>query len=289
MSLQQESIHRLFRKLSRQLGKTASSTQPENVHVLRTATRRIEAVLGELDPEPDKNQRRLLKQLTKLRRRAGRVRDMDVQIAALRSLKVSDNPSQKTQVLRVLGEMRAKREKKLRKALDEDTIRDLNKRLKRAEAGLTLPQDGFLQATSRLVSRLAKDSGPITEEVLHQYRIAGKRVRYVAELAAKESPEARRVVDQLKRMQDALGEWHDWFALTETVGHIAVNGSNAALLAALQNITRSKFRNAVSVVSETRAGLCGRPADQGQPSKVSVSAARRKPAGAVVFTAAHVA
>jgi CHAD domain-containing protein len=255
-----ESIHQLFRKLSRQLARAASKAQPENVHAFRTAARRVEAVLSELKPTPDKNQRRLLKRLTRLRRRAGRVRDLDVQIAALRGLKFSEHPGQKTQLLRMLAEMRTRREKKLLKSLDQETVREVARRLKRAEAGLSIPQEGFLDLTSRMASRFAKDSTPISEEVLHQYRIAGKRIRYVAELAA-DSPEAQHIVARLKRMQDALGEWHDWLSLSETVAHIAVNGSNAALLAALQNITRSKFRDAVNAVSETRAALARKPAD----------------------------
>ena len=288
MSADQEPIHKLFRKLARQLAKAASNAQPGNVHAFRTAARRVEAVLGALDPEPDKNQRRLLKQLTRLRRRAGKVRDMDVQIAALRSLRFSEHPGQKTQLLRMLAEMRARREKKLRKSLDDATVSEITKRLKRAEAGLTMPEAGFEGLTSRLVSRFAKDSGPITDEVLHQYRIAGKRIRYVAELAG-ESTEARHIVAQLKQMQDALGEWHDWFSLTETVAQLSVDGSNAALLAALQNITRSKFRNAVNLVSESRkvlaAGLSGRD----HPGKAGAESAHRKPARAEVQAAARVA
>jgi CHAD domain-containing protein len=213
---------------------------------------------------------------------------MDVQIAALRSLKVSDQPAQKTRLLHMLAEMRAKREKKLLKSLDEQTVRGISKRLKRAEGGLTKPKDGFAALTSDMVSRFAKDSGPITEEVLHRYRIAGKRVRYVAELAA-ESPEAQHIVAQLKRMQDSLGEWHDWLSLTETVANLAVDGSNAALLAALQNITRSKFRDAVNVVSETRAGLAGKPAEHGHPPKRVIGTVRRKPIASEVLASAQVA
>lgn len=289
MSAEQDLIHKLFRKLARQLAKAASKAQPENVHAFRTAARRVEAVLGELGPEPDKNQRRLLKQVTRLRRRAGRVRDMDVQIAALRSLKVSDHPAQKTRLLQMLADMRAKREKKLLKSLDEQTVHDIGKRLKRAEGGLMIPRDGFAGLTSRMVSRFAKDSGPITEDVLHRYRIAGKRVRYVAELTP-ESPEAQHTVAQLKRMQDTLGEWHDWLSLTETVANIAVNGSNTALLAALQNITRSKFRDAVNVVSETRAALASKPAEHGRVAKMAAATSvRRKPAASDILATAHVA
>src|SRR5438270_3447733 len=104
MSVDQRQISTLFRKLGRELSKLSSKPQPRNVHQFRTTTRRVEAVIGELVPEPDRNLRKLMKQLSRLRRRAGKVRDMDVLIANLRNLKVSEEPRRKTEVLRTLAE-----------------------------------------------------------------------------------------------------------------------------------------------------------------------------------------
>jgi CHAD domain-containing protein len=260
MPLDQERLNSVFKKVERQLGKVASNPQPETVHRFRTSTRRTEAVLQELIPEPDRNQRKLLKELSRLRRRAGRVRDVDVQVLSLRGLKPPQEPTLKADVLRSLAEMRAQREAKLLRALDKHTIRELRKRLERAAENpvvLKNARDPFTVA-SRMLARLIRMSGPLREELLHEYRIQGKRIRYVAELAG-DTPEAQRLVEQLKRMQDALGEWHDWLTLTETVQKHIGDDARSALLAELSNITRAKFREAIAVVQETRSQISGKP------------------------------
>ena len=92
--------------------------------------------LLELLPQRDRNQKKLLKLLNRIRRRAGKVRDLDVQLAALRSLKIPQEPRRKTQLTHGLIDLRAKHEKKLRKLLTKDAIRDLRKRLRRAARGV---------------------------------------------------------------------------------------------------------------------------------------------------------
>ncbi|HYL14694.1 MAG TPA: CHAD domain-containing protein [Terriglobales bacterium] len=278
MAARQQPTHRLFQKLDRQLGKVASQPLPENVHQFRTATRRVEAILEELAPEPDRNHRKLLKMLSRLRKRAGRLRDLDVQTAALRSLRVSEEPQRKAEVLRTLSDMRSKREKKLLNALDLETVREVRKRLKRADAELKIPENGPdpLLLASRIFATLARQQGPLTEEVLHQYRITGKRVRYIAELAG-DSPEAQQMVSQLKRMQDSLGEWHDWLTLAATVKKQVGSGTNSALLSAVNNIMRAKFRDALQTVTQTKAALQGKPVAPVRLAATTGAASGRKP------------
>ena len=260
MAPHQERLNSVFQKVERQLGKVASNPQPETVHRFRTSTRRTEALLEELIPEQDRNQSKLLKELSRLRRRAGRVRDVDVQVMALRGLKAPQEPTLKADVLRSLAEMRAKREAKLRKALDKQTVRQLRKRLKRTAENPQVLKNGRdpFTVASQMLARLIRTSGPLQEELLHQYRIKGKRIRYVAELAG-DMPEARHLVEQLKRVQDALGEWHDWLTLTETVRQHVGDDARSALLAELSNITRAKFREAIAVVQETKSRMSAKP------------------------------
>jgi CHAD domain-containing protein len=289
MAAIQQRTHSLFQKLARQLGKVASNPLPENVHQFRTATRRVEAILEELVPESDRNQRKLLKMLSRLRKRAGRVRDLDVQMVALRNLKVSEAPNQKSEVLEMLAELRTKREKKLTKALDPETVRQVRKRLKKADSDLAIPENSpyALGVSLQLFTALARQPAPLTEAVLHQYRITGKRVRYIAELAG-DSPEAQRVVTQLKHMQDSLGEWHDWLTLTETVKQ-SLDGTNSALLAALNNITRAKFRDAAQVVSQTNTALLGKAITAIRPGVMAASTSGRKPVASQVGPKAAIA
>jgi CHAD domain-containing protein len=257
MPVDQELKRLSFQKLMRQLTKLAAKPAPENVHKFRTYSRRVEALLSELVPRLDRNDKKLLKRLGRLRTKAGRVRDLDVQIASLGSLKIPQDPGRKSQLMRSLAEERAQREGKLAKTFDRATVRELRKRLRRA-AGHQIPKSTEpVSLALRQLTQLGRDQAPLTEKILHQYRIAGKRARYLAELAGKD-PEAERFVDRLKRMQDVIGEWHDWLKLTEKAEKLFDGTPDSALLAALRNVTRAKFRQAVDALTETRAALAAK-------------------------------
>src|ERR1700681_652364 len=153
----------------------------ESVHSFRTSTRRLQTLLEQLLPERDRNQKKLLKMLDRIRKRAGKVRDLDVQLAALRSLKVPQEPRRKTQLTQGLIELRAKHEKKLRKMLTKETIREIHKRLKRGakEVQTESSRDGLGVARSML-KKVGRPAGPVSEDLLHQYRMVVKRARYAA-------------------------------------------------------------------------------------------------------------
>jgi CHAD domain-containing protein len=76
----------------------------------------------------------------------------------------------------------------------------------------------------------------------------------VAELEG-DDPEARRVVQQLKRVQDVIGDWHDWLKLTEKAERLLGDVRQSALVAMLRNVTQAKFRQSVQVVTELRTAL----------------------------------
>ncbi|HVO81327.1 MAG TPA: CHAD domain-containing protein [Terriglobales bacterium] len=259
MPVDQERSRLAFKRLDRQLSKLAKRPAPESVHRFRTYGRRVEAMLNELVVEPSRNDRKLLKLLSRLRKKAGRVRDLDVQIVSLRNLRIPQEPERKAQLLRTLGEERSEREKKLAKAFDAETISQLRKRLKRAGNGAGIPENiDPLSLAMRQLAQLGHDHAPLTEKILHQYRIVGKRARYLAELAGK-NPEAERFVAQLKRMQDVLGDWHDWLKLTQRAEELFGRVQDSALVAALHNVTGAKFRRSVEVLTETRAALAKKP------------------------------
>jgi CHAD domain-containing protein len=255
MSLDRKHIRPTFRKLGRQLSKLASRPAPERVHKFRTSSRRIEVLMEEFSARLRRNDKKLLKLLSRLRKKAGRVRDLDVQASALRSLKIPQEPARKSQLMRTLAEERAKREKKFNKALDRKAAAELRRRLKRCAATLDIPRNADpLALALRKVTELELDSGPVAEKTLHRFRIAGKRARYVAEFADRTAERAR-LIEQLKHMQDVIGDWHDWLQLTEKAEQLFGDVPGSALVAALHNLTRAKFRQAVSALAETRGAL----------------------------------
>ncbi len=248
----------MFRKLGRQSAKVVARPVPENVHRFRTSSRRVEVLVSELAKSHSSNDKKLLKLLGRLRKKAGRVRDLDVQGAALRSLKIPQEPGRKSQLMRTLAEERAKREKKLVKALDKKTLTELRKRLKRTATRLEIPENADpVGLARRKLNDLHVEPGPVSAKTLHQFRIAGKRARYIAELAGK-SEEAARLIAVLNHMQDVIGDWHDWLQLAERAETMFGGVQDSALVAALRNITRAKFRQAVNTLTETRIALDGK-------------------------------
>jgi CHAD domain-containing protein len=270
MLVHREHTRTTFRKLARQMAKLASKPSPENVHKFRTSSRRVEVLVSDLAGSRNGNDKKLLKLLGRLRKKAGRVRDLDVQSVALRSLKIPQEPQRKSQLLRTLAEERARREKKLAKSLDKQTVAEVRKRLKRTAASLEIPKtaDPLTLARQKL-NDLEVDQGTVTERTLHQFRIAGKRARYIAELAGKDAA-AIRLIALLNHVQDVIGDWHDWAQLADKAEKLFGGVQDSALVSALRNITRAKFRQAVTTLTETRTALAGK-------KPVSVMPATREP------------
>jgi len=261
----------VFQRLARELTKLAKNPAPESVHKFRTNSRRVEALLSEVVPQLSRNDKKLLKLLSRLRKRAGRVRDLDVEIASLRSLKTPEGNGHKSEFVSALMQDRAKHERKLAKAFNRKTADEVRKRLKRASE-IDVPKDTEpLTLTLTKLAKLGREHVMLTEKTLHQYRIIGKRARYIAELADPDA-EAKRVIDQLKHMQDVIGDWHDWLKLTQKAEALFGGVRDSALVAMLRNVTQAKFRQSVDAVAETRAALFGK---KSEPVRAAVPS--RKP------------
>ena len=72
MPIAPERIRAVFAKLERDLLKLSTERRPERVHSFRTGTRRLQTLLEDLLPDRDRNQKKLLKLLLRVRKRAGR-------------------------------------------------------------------------------------------------------------------------------------------------------------------------------------------------------------------------
>lgn len=252
----------VFQKTERDLRRLSSDQGPQSVHSYRTTSRRLQTLLETLLSKRDRNQKKLLTMLGRIRKRAGKVRDLDVQLAALRSLKIPQEPRRKTQVIQAILELRAQREKKLRKLLTKGEIREIRRRLKAASKDMKIEEKINPLAVAReLLAAVPYPNGPMTDAVLHQYRIVVKRARYAAEFAPK-STESTQFIAELKKLQDALGNWHDWLTLTNSVAERLGEVSQSPLVAALHNVTGGKFRQASAALS---ASEIGRAAVKGAP------------------------
>lgn len=287
MAIDQQHRRLIFQNLDRQLLQMAKRPEAEYVHKFRTYSRRVETFLENFGQEQTGNDKKLLRLLGRLRKKAGRIRDLDVQTTALENLRVSSHSGHKAQLLREIQREREQRQKKLVKAFDGESVAELRKRLKRAavEAQVSNEVEPFLLAR-QLFAEMDKDHAPLTEKRLHQYRLLGKRVRYVAEFAGT-SAEAKQFIEKLKRMQDAIGDWHDWLELAGRAEELFGRAHDSSLVAVLQNLTRAKFRQAVRVLTETRQWVEQKgPASKGENSNIP---SRKYPASSTPQSASAVA
>ena len=87
------------------------------------------------------NDKKLLKLLARLRKKAGRVRDLDVQSAALRSLKIPQRSPCASPSSCVPWPRSVPTRKEATKSLDKKTVAEVRKRLKRTAASLEIPKN----------------------------------------------------------------------------------------------------------------------------------------------------
>jgi CHAD domain-containing protein len=239
--------------VSRYIGRLGKGAVSADVHRFRTNGRRVETLISELTPE-SRNRKKLLKLLRKLRKKAGKLRDLDVQIAFLENLKIPDRQNHRAQLLDALVAERGRRSRKLPKSFDEKLIRELRKRLRRARAAVKLES---LNPLRLAFERLPDPSGvELGEKALHAFRIEAKRARYLAEIA--DTSHANEFVQQLKHAQDVIGEWHDVLKLKQEAFSRFGSVSESTLVAALDNIARARFRRARAALAETLANLAER-------------------------------
>jgi CHAD domain-containing protein len=227
------------------------------VHRLRTSIRRAEVLLAGQLPASHKRVAKLQRELQKVRRRAGKVRDMDVQLNALRSLDLGRPDNAREQLTRFLKEKRERRAKKLDSLLDSGSRSRLRRHLASVREELESQSTGHksrnkavkhLRKMLAKVLRSASDPQTFTPERLHDFRMQCKRARYAAEQSDEKGN--AQLIDRLKQMQDAIGAWHDWLTLGATARK-KLTANPSPFLAAVRNITQSKLWEAVHTCRQT--------------------------------------
>jgi CHAD domain-containing protein len=84
---------------------------------------------------------------------------------------------------------------------------------------------------------------------LHDARVTLKRIRYLAELAEKTS-EQKNFIRELKSVQDAIGEWHDWQELTETAEKRFSDRVNCVLVREARAVLGARHSDATSAIDK---------------------------------------
>ncbi|HEY1498019.1 MAG TPA: CHAD domain-containing protein [Acidobacteriaceae bacterium] len=105
-------------------------------------------------------------------------------------------------------------------------------------------------------ARLASEMQVLDAGNLHDFRKGAKKARYVAELAAHTDAQARLVGETLKRLQDEIGDWHDWVVLAEEA-HSALGHEAPDLIALLEAEREQHFIAAMKMAAKLRGRLMG--------------------------------
>ena len=212
-------------------------SDPEGVHHMRVASRRLRSALSDFKPYLRKNSIPLGR-LKAIAKSLGAVRDEDVVLAALDELRSKANKRVAKGIDEIAEEHRRQRGQArtvLERAIRSSTIvelrDDFRDRLNAAtkfpdSAGektagqvLTISQVGAKVIGDRLEQLIkASDSiyRPLRTKQLHKLRILAKRLRYAIELFARcWGLEFKKSAEEIARFQTSLGELHDcdvWIA-----------------------------------------------------------------------------
>jgi CHAD domain-containing protein len=255
----QKRTRSLVTDFRRAISKLGEDVSPNRVHRLRTTIRRFESLVSHTHPELTPKQEKTLDEVAELRKRAGKVRDLDIQTGLLGAIANGSTASDRRAILETVKWKRNRQVKKLVSTVKEvETAKFFARIRKIAEkASINIANDGtspLATAQAELAELATKFDGrqSLKPRRLHQLRIELKRVRYTAELA-EDSPQRDHFLAEMKAIQDAIGEWHDWEILVATAEKQFSDRVNCALLVEMRSLVTTKFSVAASAVTRLLA------------------------------------
>ena len=221
----------------------------EALHDFRVAVRRLRTLLRSFrDDLDDIVSKKLQRRLRELTRATGAGRDAEVQLAWLKEHRGELGGRARPGHAWFIGRLEQRRDASygdIRRELP-GTFRGLDRRLRRAlSAPLTETQGGrpaFAAAASRLLREHALEleqeldaaRTALDPDAVHAARIAVKRLRYLLEPLANDTagpgtgpsgPRAPALIEQLKQLQDLLGELHDVQVLGADLGEAVADAA----------------------------------------------------------------
>lgn len=227
--------------------KVLHGNDPDAIHDLRVATRRLQQVLDLAFPPPRSGEiRKLRRRLKRSRRSLSEVRNYDVLLERVDAALARKRTARREAWEAIRDYLRKSRSSNLEKALRKLTKTNLSQiyvRLKeclplegqRHSAAKASDQPGAGQSltSEQFYARVSEDLKSVWEKleqevarsrhepdpaILHSTRIAAKRVRYLIEVIhAFDVPGSKEALIWLRSLQKHLGRWHDVVIFEETV------------------------------------------------------------------------
>jgi CHAD domain-containing protein len=116
--------------------------------------------------------------------------------------------------------------------------------------------------------RLADTMERLDADNLHDFRKGAKKARYIAESGGEEE-QATAVGKALKKLQDEIGEWHDWLVLADEA-RAALGDQGAELIQTLDAERDRHYDRAIKTTERLRGKLIGEwLATQQRPRRAS--------------------
>ena len=218
---------------------------PEGVHSMRVASRRLRSALRDFMPYIQKRGLgSTLKQIRSIADALGEVRDQDVAIMALHNLESKATPeiaNALQDILESRKEIRRLARNQLESKLANGQLKLLSDDFSKAVAKATQSSDkqsvvSYRRMAREVIRDRLKDFEklsdslytPFESEPLHEMRIAGKRLRYAIELFAEGwDPKILNFAKRAARLQSTLGEVHDCDIWIQSFGTQIVKAKKA--------------------------------------------------------------
>ena len=270
-----ERARKAVRELSKTLKSLPMDPPPEEVHKLRTTTRRVEAIVSVLAQVEGKESRHVLKSIEPIRKAAGGVREMGVMIVNARKLARSSAGDSLTRLLDHLQIARQQNAEVLRRVLGRrrDTARENLKQYSRFIRTALAPEkeaaslsglpahshEGVHSAAIKVVRELG-EWPPLNAENIHAFRLKVKELRYILQLSADANPG---LADALGNVQRLIGDWHDWQQLEEVARGLLNSERDGTLLTRIGETSRRRFHQALAAANTLRGKYLTMPFAQG--------------------------
>jgi CHAD domain-containing protein len=232
----------------------AQAGDTRSVHQARVATRRLREALPVLRASVDGPAlSRVQRQVRKMTRVLGPVRELDVSLGHLEELSTRDlvSPRALGRVRTALTRERTARRRAMLQAITPGKLERLRQRLGHVSHGPETPQPtATLEEAHRQVARRARRLAAAIERAgglyladrLHAVRVAAKKLRYAMEIERElRRSKATARITQLKRLQDLLGRMHDFEVLIDRTRQVQTEhaGSERNLTLELDTLVRT--------------------------------------------------
>jgi CHAD domain-containing protein len=226
---------------------------PDGVHDMRVASRRLRSALRDFSPYIRQRQlKTCTKQIRGIAQSLGRVRDLDVSIATLEKL-ASRCPADVLPGIERLIQERIRRREPERESVERIIARDKFDQLvsefpqaSRKATRTKVTESSFREISREIIAERVDELErigstvfePFRRKRLHRMRIASKRVRYSIQLLAQCLPDAiNAIAEPVARLQGNLGDLHDADVFIQELGAQLVAGNGDMVYSKLERHT----------------------------------------------------